>query len=685
MDAALADLIAAADDLDDYGGGVSFSIDIGDELSMGGLDNLTDLADSLESYGGDIGSAGAVQRRRSATEEDLQGVDKKHTADQTKTRASTPCDPSSVTQAKRKQLVRVKSKTGRPEEIYHTIRKKGQANAPTLQVSHYMLATLLGKGAFGKVYQAMDRRSGQFFAVKRMKSTKCDINAIEREIGFLRKFKHQNIVGYIESVRTDNHINVVLEYVDQKSLSCILLKFGMFPENLAAIYVAQVLDGLKYLHDNDVIHLDIKAANILINTEGVVKLADFGIATTAAPSANDKRMSVVACSPFWTAPEVIMNQSENGQVKVTPAADIWSLGCTIIELVTGYPPYHDMSGVQAIFKMVDEDHPPFPDDVSEELLDFLLQCFQKEPSDRPTAAQLRSSPWIRKFTGEPVPEAEAEIEADAQVTLAKSAPPVPSRTERPSLATGGGGATTAPLITYQQATQINLRHTMSKEEGKGVMEQLKKQFEMEEELERQEAAIAEEAAAARSSSSPSAPEALEVEMPKKKKKKFYSLNSKQIKAKADEKAEATAGGRPRKNTKSLLNPKKAKIGGASQVREVPDAVITLHIHSHENRRNIFAYTVYNIAVSIKPKKDYTVEKTYTVFKELHDKLVKELPSMVRTKLPPCPPKRFWGQMDPDFISKRTQDLQVYLNELVMIPEVRDSSSFQHFISTDIVT
>jgi len=672
MDAALADLMAAADGLDDYGGGgVSFTIDIGEDADFG---DLSGLADSLDASSRATESKGAI--KRSESEEDMQAYTDKKLADMQKgkVRASTPCGPAGATKAKRKQLVRVKSKTGRPEEIFHTIRKKGKSSeSQTLQVSHYMLATLLGKGAFGKVYQAMDRRSGQFFAVKRMKASKCDINAIEREIGFLRKFKHPNIVGYIESVRTDNHINVVLEYVDQKSLSCILLKFGMFPENLAAIYIAQVLDGLKYLHDNDVIHLDIKAANILINTEGVVKLADFGIATTAAPNANDKRMSVVACSPFWTAPEVIMNQSENGKVKVSPAADIWSLGCTIIELVTGYPPYHDMSGVQAIFKMVDEEHPPMPDDVSDELHAFLLQCFQKAPEDRPTAADLRHSAWIRKFTGEPETETKTvEKAAPAKAKAAAAAPPVPSRVERPNL------AATTPVITYEQATQINLRHTMSKEEGKGVMEQLQRQFAEEEELERLEAE-----ASGRAASTPDAREEMSLDVPKKKKKKFYSLNSKQVKAQKEGGAKADAS-RQRKNTKSLLNPKKSKIGGASQVREVPDTVITLHIHSHENRRNIFAYTVYNIAVSVKPKKDYTVEKTYTVFKELHDKLCKELPSMVRSTLPPCPPKRFWGQMDPDFISKRTQDLQVYLNDLVVIPQVRDSKAFQQFITTDMV-
>jgi cell division control protein CDC15 len=198
-------------------------------------------------------------------------------------------------------------------------------------------------------------------------------------------------------------------------LAQVIEKFGVFPENLAAIYVEQVLKGLNYLHQNGVVHRDIKGPNLLITKNGVVKLADFGIAmmikvkecerirhsdsrsdsnsenehttgdgstglsssttTTTTTTTTNKSDSlgvpvgteadewtIVEGSPFWMAPEIIqMNRP-------TTACDIWSLGCTVIELLTGSPPYYEMPPLTALYKVVKEERPPFPDSISPVLL-----------------------------------------------------------------------------------------------------------------------------------------------------------------------------------------------------------------------------------------------------------------------------------------------------------------------------
>ena len=110
--------------------------------------------------------------------------------------------------------------------------------------------------------------------------------------------KHPNIVKYIDTIRTDHNLNIVIEYVENGSLAQIVKKFGgSFPETLVAIYISQVLKGLSYLHTQGVIHRDIKGANILATKDGLIKLADFGVATKINDS---KKSDSVVGTPYWS-------------------------------------------------------------------------------------------------------------------------------------------------------------------------------------------------------------------------------------------------------------------------------------------------------------------------------------------------------------------------------------------------
>jgi serine/threonine protein kinase len=146
----------------------------------------------------------------------------------------------------------------------------------------------------------------------------------------------------------------VCRYCENGSLHSICKNFGKFPENLVALYMSQALHGLLYLHEQGVIHRDIKGANILTTKEGLVKLADFGVATKQ--SGLDQ--SSVVGTPYWMAPEVIELSG------ATTSSDIWSLGCTVIELIEGKPPYHKLQPMQALFRIVNDEHPPIPGSAS---------------------------------------------------------------------------------------------------------------------------------------------------------------------------------------------------------------------------------------------------------------------------------------------------------------------------------
>ncbi|KAL8727390.1 MAG: hypothetical protein Q9166_006062 [cf. Caloplaca sp. 2 TL-2023] len=251
------------------------------------------------------------------------------------------------------------------------------ASQDVTELKDYQLGDCLGKGAFGSVFRALNMGTGETVAVKQVKLA--DLPKSE-----LRVITHPNIVKYHGFVKSAESLNIILEYCENGSLYSISKNFGKFPENLVGLYMSQVLHGLLYLHEQGVIHRDIKGANILNNKQGLVKLADFGVATRTTTL----HESSVVGTPYWMAPEVIELSG------ATTASDIWSLGCTVIELLDGKPPYHKLQPMHALFRIVNDDHPPLPEGASPVVRDFLMQCFQKDPNLRVSARKLLKHPWI---------------------------------------------------------------------------------------------------------------------------------------------------------------------------------------------------------------------------------------------------------------------------------------------------
>ncbi|KAF4994801.1 hypothetical protein FDECE_13006 [Fusarium decemcellulare] len=262
-------------------------------------------------------------------------------------------------------------------------RKEKHRESSALQdpgLKDYRLGECLGKGAFGSVYKAFNWGTGEAVAVKQIKLA--DLPKSE-----LRMIEHDNIVKYIGFVKSVDALNIILEYCENGSLHSICKAYGKFPENLVGVYMTQVLQGLHYLHDQGVIHRDIKGANILTTKDGTVKLADFGVSTSTIAGGQDKEAQVVG-TPYWMAPEIIQLSGASS------ASDIWSVGCTVIELLQGKPPYHNLAAMPALFAIVNDDHPPLPEGISAAARDFLMQCFQKDPNLRVTARKLLRHAWI---------------------------------------------------------------------------------------------------------------------------------------------------------------------------------------------------------------------------------------------------------------------------------------------------
>ena len=223
--------------------------------------------------------------------------------------------------------------------------------------SRWIKGALIGQGSFGTVYLGMNALNGVLMAVKQVEISQQEargerrkLEALQREILLLRDLQHENIVTYLGSSTTDDkYLNIFLEYVPGGSVTAFLAKFGPFEETLTCNFIRQILAGLMYLHDRDIVHRDIKGANILIDNKGNVKISDFGLSKRVEANllsmAQAHRPSFQG-SAYWMAPEVVK------QTSYTKKADIWSLGCLILEMFTGKHPFPEYSQMQAIFKVL---------------------------------------------------------------------------------------------------------------------------------------------------------------------------------------------------------------------------------------------------------------------------------------------------------------------------------------------
>ncbi|WCJ31081.1 mitogen-activated protein kinase kinase kinase 5 [Euphorbia peplus] len=279
--------------------------------------------------------------------------------------------------------------------------------------SQWQKGKLIGRGTFGSVYVASNRETGALCAMKEVDIFPDDpksaesIKQLEQEIKVLSQLKHPNIVQYYGSEIVEDHFNIYLEYVHPGSINKYAREHcGAITENVVRSFTRHILSGLAYLHSMKTIHRDIKGANLLVDASGVVKLADFGMSKLITGQAAELSLKG---SPYWMAPELmqaVMQKDTHSDLAL--AVDIWSLGCTIIEMFTGKPPWSDFEGAAAMFKVL-KDTPPVPEALSPEGRDFLSRCFKRNPAERASASMLLEHRWLKNLQQLEIPSSTHSI------------------------------------------------------------------------------------------------------------------------------------------------------------------------------------------------------------------------------------------------------------------------------------
>ena len=217
-----------------------------------------------------------------------------------------------------------------------------------------------------------------------------DIRAMEAEVLLLRSLSHPNIVQYLGSDRAER-FTILLEYVPGGSIAMLLSQFGALEEEVVKLYVRQALLGLQYLHGEDIVHRDIKGANILISDKGDVKLTDFGCSYCTHLS-EGLGMGLAMGTVLWMAPEVCRQEACEWP------CDIWSMGCTVLQMVMNEAPWSERlfeHPVPAFFHIATCVEPPnIPDSLSEPMRDFIQCCLQLDATQRPSCTALLDMEWL---------------------------------------------------------------------------------------------------------------------------------------------------------------------------------------------------------------------------------------------------------------------------------------------------
>ncbi|TDD32453.1 serine/threonine protein kinase, partial [Nonomuraea terrae] len=251
--------------------------------------------------------------------------------------------------------------------------------------SSYRLVEILGEGAMGTVWRALDRRTGEQVAAKllhpRLTREPDTVTRFVRERTVLIRLRHPGIVSIRDFVLEGDRIAIVMDLVTGGDLSALVRRSGTLPAATAATMTASLAEALAHAHERGVVHCDVKPANVLVDqATGALRLTDFGVSRILHSSTASTTGSV-AGTPVFLAPEVLRGE------RPSPAADVYALGMLLYELLAGRPPFaggHGLSALHSALHMA----PRRLEGMSDTLWGVIDACTAKEPAARPPLDQV---------------------------------------------------------------------------------------------------------------------------------------------------------------------------------------------------------------------------------------------------------------------------------------------------------
>uniref|UniRef100_F6WV80 Protein kinase domain-containing protein n=1 Tax=Ciona intestinalis TaxID=7719 RepID=F6WV80_CIOIN len=311
-----------------------------------------------------------------------------------------------------KKILKIGQENNKPKVYEHI--KRGENPE-----SQWEKVCELGDGAFGVVYKARHKVDGRLAAAKIIECrAEEDLEDFAVEINILASCNHPNIVKLLDAFYFEMNLWVLIEFCDGGALDSIILELERgLEERQIQVVCKKTCHALQYLHQNKIIHRDLKAGNVLLTMDGEVKLADFGV--SALNTRTMQKRDTFIGTPYWMAPEVVMCET----FKDTPynySADIWSLGITLIELAQTEPPNHDLNPVRVLLRVA-KSEPPTLDIpsrwlvMSKEFSSFISRCLVKDPTKRASLSELLNHPFLTNISS-PQPLVKLIAEAKADVT-----------------------------------------------------------------------------------------------------------------------------------------------------------------------------------------------------------------------------------------------------------------------------
>ena len=272
-----------------------------------------------------------------------------------------------------------------------------------MTLDRYHVLEIIGEGSFGKVFKGRRKHCGQIVALKFIPisgRSPNDLEALRQEINILRTLQHPNIVLMLDYFETDTDIIVVTEFA-QGELFEILEDDRSLPEEEVRSIAYQLVQALYYLHDNRIIHRDMKPQNVLIGAGSRVMLCDFGFAR--AMSHHTTVLTSIKGTPLYMSPELVQ------ELPYDHRADLWSLGIILFELVAGQPPFYT-NNIYTLISLIVQQDVQYPAHISPSFRSFLSGLLTKRPEYRLSWPHLLKHPFIRDA---PQPDSTQRVPPDA--------------------------------------------------------------------------------------------------------------------------------------------------------------------------------------------------------------------------------------------------------------------------------